>query len=84
MKASRTPLLPFAATTFLLLLNYPWLSLFSSEHLLFGMPPLFFYLFLLWLGFILIIRVLIQPGITEEEDDLPPPPSLTKDPDEHA
>jgi hypothetical protein len=72
MKVSGTPLLPFAAATLLLLLNYPWLSLFASPQLLGGMPPLFLYLFTLWLVFILIVRLLLRPG---RPDDLDEPPS---------
>ncbi|WP_207060938.1 hypothetical protein [Motiliproteus sp. SC1-56] len=70
MKApvSRAPLLPFAATTLLLLLNYPWLSLFDSKHLVADIPPLFLYLFVLWLVFILTVRFLLHPGPVDEGD----------------
>lgn len=78
MGSSRTPLLFFAATTVLLLLNYPWLSLFSSPQLLFGLPPLLLYLFGLWLAFILVVRWLVEPYDDQRptaDDDAQEPPN---------
>lgn len=69
MRSSRTSLVFFAAATTLLLFNYPWLSLFSSQHLLFGIPPLVLYLFGLWFGFILIVRLIIHPSHDEPDDE---------------
>lgn len=67
---SHASLLPFATTTVMLLLNYPWLSIYSSDNLFFGIPPLFIYLFMLWLAFILTVRWLIrhQEQIRENDD----------------
>lgn len=39
-----------------LLLNYPWLSLFSSERMLLGIPLLYLFLFGVWLALILCVR----------------------------
>lgn len=71
MRSGRTQLVFFAAATLLLLLNYPWLSLFSSPKLLFGMPPLILYLFGLWLAFILVIRLIVDPGTPPDADGAP-------------
>lgn len=38
----------------LLLFNYPLLSLFNHDHLLFGIPLLYLYLFFAWLIVILL------------------------------
>jgi len=73
MPPRRTQLVFFAAATLLLLLNFPWLSLFSSPHLLFGLPPLVLYLFGLWLGFIITVRLIVQPQPDEQEDPEPEP-----------
>lgn len=69
MKASRAPLLPFATATATLLLNYPWLSLYSSNHLVAGIPPLFIALFVLWLSFIVTVWLLIRPGDDDQDDE---------------
>lgn len=37
------------------LFNYPILSLFNLELLIFGLPLLYFYLFLIWVGIILFV-----------------------------
>ncbi|WP_210397904.1 hypothetical protein [Motiliproteus sediminis] len=70
MRSGRTQLVFFAAATTLLLLNYPWLSLFSSHHMVFGLPPLVLYLFGLWLGFIVVVRLIVDsPQPTGDTDD---------------
>jgi len=69
MRARRTALVFFAAATLLLLINYPWLSLFSTRQLLFGLPPLLLYLFGLWFGFILVVRLIVQPQPQAEADN---------------
>ena len=43
-----------------LALNYPWLSLFSHTDLVFGIPILYLYLFILWGIFIIMIAMLIE------------------------
>ncbi|HEY5717166.1 MAG TPA: hypothetical protein VIS52_01660 [Motiliproteus sp.] len=76
MRSRRTSLVFFAAITLLLLVNYPWVSLFSTPHLLLGMPPLLLYLFGLWLLFIVIVRLIVQPQPElEEEEESGPDPS---------
>ncbi len=78
MRSGQPRVLFFAAATVLLLFNYPWLSLFSSAQLLFGIPPLLLYLFGLWLGFILIIRALLKPSASSDLGPLPVKPPTTK------
>ena len=46
-------------------LNYPWLSLFSQQTLVFGLPMIHVYLFALWTSIILIIRCLSEGGARE-------------------
>ena len=43
-----------------LALNFPLLSLFSREELVFGVPVLFFYLFLFWLVFVILIAWVVE------------------------
>jgi hypothetical protein len=69
MKSSKASLLPFATATVMLLLNYPWLSLYSSNKLVAGMPPLFIYLFVLWLGFIITVWLLIRSDNDNQDND---------------
>ena len=40
-------------------LNYPFISLFSITSLLFGIPVLYLYLFLVWGGFILLAAMIV-------------------------
>ncbi len=47
------------APCLLLILNYPWLAIFSQQILLFGMPLLHLYLFVLWFVIILTVRFLL-------------------------
>ncbi len=67
---SLTFLLPFATATVMLLLNYPWLSIYSSSTLFFGIPPLYLYLFVLWLSFIITIWLLVdqQTNVVDDSD----------------
>lgn len=50
-----------------ILLNYPLLSLFSKVQLLFGVPVLYLYLFMVWFIFIGCVAVTLEkiksPGI---------------------
>ncbi len=41
----------------MVLFNYPILSLFNRSVLVFGIPLLYLFLFLLWLGFIALIAL---------------------------
>jgi len=44
-------------------LNYPMLSMFSKIKLIFGIPVLYFYLFLVWAVFILCMALILEkPG----------------------
>lgn len=58
----RYKLLLLLALCALLALNYPWLSLFSQETLVFGFPLMHVYLFALWISIILVIRFLSEGG----------------------
>ncbi|MGI9284991.1 MAG: hypothetical protein ACR2P1_06350 [Pseudomonadales bacterium] len=53
------------APCLLLVLNYPWLAIFSKETLLFGLPLLHVYLFVLWFVIILTVKFLMA-GKDEE------------------
>ena len=44
----------------MLALNYPWLSLFSKNILVFGIPLLYLYLFGLWALLILLAGLIIE------------------------
>lgn len=47
-----------------IVLNYPILSLFSKIRLLFGVPVLYLYLFLIWALFILGVAVTVERSPT--------------------
>ena len=47
-------------------LNYPLLSLFSQVKLLFGVPVLYLYLFLVWFIFIALIAVIMEKSPTSQ------------------
>ena len=49
-----------------LALNYPWLSLFSTDGLLLGIPWLYLYLFVVWGVFIALVGLLIDTGEREK------------------
>lgn len=61
-----------------LALNYPWLSLFSADQFLLGIPSLYLYLFLVWGVFIALVGWFIDtadanknnltPSVTKERD----------------
>lgn len=71
MKATESlaSLLPFATATVMLLFNYPWISIYSSDKLFFGIPPLYLYIFVLWLSFIITIWLLVNPQHNIVDDD---------------
>jgi hypothetical protein len=56
----------------LLVLNYPLLSLCSRAELIFGVPVLYFYLFLVWFIYILCVALIV------ETSNPPPPPEAPK------
>jgi hypothetical protein len=43
-----------------LLFNYPLLALFNKAAALFGIPVLYAYIFSAWLGFILLVAIVIE------------------------
>lgn len=45
----------------LLLFNYPILSLFSVDGMLFGIPIQFVYVFSCWLALILLLALVVRP-----------------------
>lgn len=55
-----------------LLINYPWINLFSSQSMLFGIPTLYVFLFGIWLMFILLVRHYIEapPEKAEKSSDI--------------
>lgn len=61
----RYKLLLLLALCAIMALNYPWLSLFSQETLVFGLPLIHVYLFSLWISIILVIRFLVEGGAKE-------------------
>jgi energy-coupling factor transporter transmembrane protein EcfT len=63
----RHKLLLLLALCAIMALNYPWLSLFSLETLVFGLPLMQVYLFALWISIILIIRFLSEGGAREPD-----------------
>jgi hypothetical protein len=45
---------------FLVLLNYPIISIFDQKKLWMGFPVLYFYLFFLWLLIIVAVGLIVQ------------------------
>ncbi len=43
-----------------LLFNYPLLALFNKTAAVFGIPVLYAYIFLAWLGFILLVAFIVE------------------------
>jgi hypothetical protein len=43
-----------------LLFNYPLLALFNKAAVVFGIPTLYAYIFLAWLGLILLVAAVIE------------------------
>jgi hypothetical protein len=43
-----------------LALNYPMLFIFSNASLIFGIPILYFYLFVVWGAFILLAALIVE------------------------
>lgn len=62
----RTERLVVLAVIGALALNYPLLSLFARGDLLFGIPLLYFYLFVLWGGLIALAGFVIEGKATQE------------------
>lgn len=51
-----------------LALNYPLVSLFSEASLLFGIPKLYLYLFVVWSAFILLAALLMERKTEKNQD----------------
>jgi hypothetical protein len=66
----------------ILALNYPWLSLFSTGGLFFGIPVLYLYLFLVWGAFIFLVGLLIETNEKSEERPASVPPKRNHPPTE--
>ena len=49
-----------------LLFNPPILSIFSTSHFVFGIPLLYFYLFVVW-GLIIIVNAMITGKLSRED-----------------
>ncbi|MBF0164268.1 MAG: hypothetical protein HQL97_06165 [Magnetococcales bacterium] len=43
-----------------LAINYPLIALFSQERMVLGVPMLWFYLFVFWLGFVVSIALIMR------------------------
>lgn len=56
----RTERLVVLAVIGVLALNYPALSLFAYGGLVFGFPVLYLYLFLVWVGLIVLVAAIIE------------------------
>jgi len=61
----------FAALVILaaLLFNPPILSIFSAPHFVFGIPLLYFYLFVAW-GLIIAVNAIISDKLSRENKDI--------------
>jgi hypothetical protein len=62
----RTERLVVLAVIGALALNYPLLSLFAGSDLVFGIPLLYFYLFVFWGGLIALAAFIIEGKATQE------------------
>ena len=50
-------------------LNYPLLSLFSKDKLIFGIPVLYHYLYIVWFIFIGCVAVILEKNSVDTVDD---------------
>ncbi len=55
MGKDRVPRLVGLFLLFAFLLNFPIVGVFSKEGKLFGIPSLYFYLLIAWVGFIILL-----------------------------
>lgn len=65
MKKQRKERLVVLIVLGVLAINFPVLSLFSQERTLGGIPVLWLYLFLFWLGFVVMIALVMRRGPME-------------------
>ena len=61
-----------------LLFNYPLLSLWSREKLLFGVPVLYLYLFLVWIVYIVCVAFLLERSLPPQPSSEPPKSGKTE------
>ena len=59
-----------------LALNYPVLGLFDRSAALFGIPLLYFYLYLMWFVLIILLIAVIQHSEIREPEPPKAPPSM--------
>ena len=52
----------------MVLFNFPIIDLFALKNLIFGIPSLIFYLFMIWLAFILILKHLVDPTSQKKQN----------------
>jgi hypothetical protein len=57
---SRSQILVSIVLLFLVLINYPFLSIFNRSSLVFGVPLLYFYIFTLWAFLIIFLIVFLE------------------------
>jgi hypothetical protein len=62
MADDRSSKLLIAFVIFLVLFNYPLLDIVDKATLWFGFPALYFYLFLVWGGLILVVAQIMKQG----------------------
>lgn len=60
MADDRSNKLIFLFILFLIMLNYPILSIFDRREIWFGIPALYFYLFFLWMAAIISIAFIVR------------------------
>lgn len=58
----------------LLLFNYPILSLFSVDGMVFGIPIQFVYVFSCWLALILLLALIVRPVVSRSSARRADPP----------
>lgn len=60
MADDRSSKLLIVFVVFLVLLNFPVLSIFDRADHYFGQPALFFYLFFIWLSLIVVVGLIVR------------------------
>lgn len=56
-----------------LAINYPVLDLFDRSWVVFGIPLLYFYLYLAWLALIIVLIVVVEHSAIHVSEELPKP-----------
>lgn len=65
--------------TALLAINYPALDLFNRHTTIFGIPLLYFYLYVAWLVLIIVLIPVIEQSEIREAETLPKPQARSKE-----